>query len=276
METVEVNRTASPTDAYLVGGVASGWNRFRDSGRTLVSRASGSKIWDTEGKEYIDWIMGWGSLILGHNPEPVLTAIKESFDVGFGYQYESPLQGELASAICDAVPCAERVRFANSGTEATLHAVRIARAATGRPRIIKFEGHFHGLNDYLLFGVDCGKELGALDAEGFIQPVPGSAGLPSDALEATVVVVPFNDPDAVERAFKRYEGEIAGIILEPVALNIGCVAPLPGFLARLRELCNDNGSLLIFDEVLTGFRAAYGGAGERFGVLPDLVCLGKA
>jgi glutamate-1-semialdehyde 2,1-aminomutase len=264
------------TDDYLVGGVTSGWNHFRVTGHTRVSRAMGAKIWDKDGNEYIDWIMGWGSLLLGHNPTPIMEAVKASFEVGFGFQYETEKHLELANEICSAVPSAERVRPANSGTEATLHAIRIARHVTGRKKIIKFEGHFHGLNDYLLFGIDNRLELGEINADGSIIPIPGSGGLPVEELSRLVIVLPFNDIDAVTQAFEQEGSDIAGIILEPISLNVGCIRPDDGYLESLREICDRYGSVLIFDEVLTGFRVALGGAQELLGVMPDLTCLGKA
>lgn len=264
------------SEDYLIGGVTSGWNHFRLSGRTQISRASGARVWDKNGKEYIDWIMGWGSLLLGHTPEHIMTAIKASFEDGFGFQYETEKHLELAKEICQAVPSAEKVRLANSGTEATLHAIRIARHVTGRKKIIKFEGHFHGLNDYLLYGIDSRTEMGAINQNGTITPIPGSDGLPNDELSRLIIVLPFNDLDAVNNVFETEGDNIAGIILEPISLNVGCIRPDDGFLEALREICNRYGSLLIFDEVLTGFRVALGGAQELLGVMPDLTCLGKA
>ena len=272
----EATRIGEAADRYLVGGVTSGWNSYQVTGRTLVDRARGARVWDVAGTEYIDWIMGWGSLLLGHDPAPVLEAIRGSFDGGFGFQYETEAHGRLAQKICEMVPCAEKVRLANSGTEATLHALRVARRATGRRRIVKFEGHFHGLNDYLLYGVDCGPECGGLRPDGTYEPVAGSQGLPDESLAELVLVLPWNDVDALEEVFRRYGDDVAGVILKPIALNVGCIAPDPGFLAALRAICDRHGALLVFDEILTGFRVAPGGAGELYGVRPDLVCLGKA
>lgn len=261
---------------FLTGGVTSGWNSFRVTGKTVVSKADGCHIWSEDGKEYIDWIMGWGSLILGHKPKEVMDAIRDSFDIGFGFQYESPIHGELAKAICDVIPSAEKVRLANSGTEATLHAVRVARHVTGKKRIIKFEGHFHGVNDYLMFGLDNQRVLGEMNASGHISPIAASGGLPYKELSELITVVPWNDFDAVQKAFEQFGDEIAGIILEPVALNIGCIYPVEGYLQFLRDICDQYGALLIFDEVLTGFRSNLGGAQAIFGVMPDLSTFGKA
>ena len=242
----------------------------------MVKRAEGARLIDVDGREYIDWIMGWGSLLLGHNPQSIFDAIQNAIQLGFGFQYETESHGQLAREICQAVPGAEKVRLANTGSEATLHALRVAREVTGRRKIVKFEGHFHGLNDYLLYGVDCSPFLGAQLADRSITPVGGSAGLPDEDLKELIIVLPFNDVDALQATFEKQGAEIAAIILEPIALNIGCIAPDEGFLQTLREICDANGSLLIYDEVLTGFRVARGGAGELFGVAADLVCLGKA
>jgi len=272
----QTHSSISPADQYLVGRVCSGWNSLRETGPITVRRADGSRVWDTQGREYIDWIMGWGSLLLGHRPEPVMAAIREALDLGPGFQYETEASGELAREICQAIPGAEKVRLANTGSEATLHALRVARKVTGRAKIVKFEGHFHGLNDYLLYGVDCAPVLGESLEGGAIMAVPGSQGLPDAALAPLVIVLPFNDVDALQAAFERDGAEIAAVILEPIALNIGCIAPDPGFLATLRQICDRFGALLIYDEVLTGFRVARGGASELFGVSADLICLGKA
>ncbi|NBB82287.1 MAG: aminotransferase class III-fold pyridoxal phosphate-dependent enzyme [Alphaproteobacteria bacterium] len=272
----EIAATEQAARDHLVGSVMSGWNHFQETGRTVIERADGCRVVDTAGHERLDWIMGWGSLVLGHRPEAVYRGISQAQALGYGYMYESPRNGELAQLISEMVPCGEKMRLANSGTEATLNAMRIARAHTGRSRFVKFEGHFHGLNDYLLYGVDGGKELGHVRDDGTIAPTPGSAGLPDEVLTPLILVVPFNDSDALNRVFERYGPEIAGVILEPVALNIGCVAPDPGFLALIREVTEAHGALMIYDEVLTGFRLGRGGAQELFGVVPDLACLGKA
>jgi glutamate-1-semialdehyde 2,1-aminomutase len=262
-------------EQFLIGSVMSSWNHFNVSGRTVIARADDCRVWDTTGCERIDWIMGWGSLVLGHRPQTVLDAIHASFEEGFGYQYESPANVDLAELICQLVPSVEKVRLCNSGLEATQYAVRVARAVTGRRKVLKFEGHFHGLNDSLLWGVDCSPALGKRGTDGTIAPVAGSVGIPAE-LADLLVVVPFNNSDVVSNAFASHGGELAAVILEPVSLNIGCVYPDPEFLDQLRQLCTENGTLLIFDEVLTGFRGAAGGAQEYFAVVPDLTCLGKA
>lgn len=208
----------------------SAWNALRCSGPVKVSRARGSRVWTEDGREMLDWIMGWGSLLLGHTPPFARAAMQKANEDGFGFQYETSDNERLAARLATPIPSAERTRFANSGTEATLHALRVARFVTGRRKVLKFEGHFHGFNDYLLFGVDGGSRLGETMASGTIEPVAGSRGLPKDALKNLVVVVPFNDESAVECAFAQNRGEIAAVIVEPVSLNIGCIYPRPGFL----------------------------------------------
>ncbi|VVO74143.1 Glutamate-1-semialdehyde 2,1-aminomutase [Pseudomonas fluorescens] len=252
------------------------WNSFHHSGPIRITRASGARVWDEEGVERIDWIMGWGSLLLGHTPQFASEAINAAVEVGFGCQYESQDNLRLASRLHELIPSAECMRLANSGTEATLHALRISRAMTGRRKVLKFEGHFHGLNDYLLFGVDGGKRLGQHIDGGLIEPVPGSRGLPEEELADLVVIVSFNDVDAVEKAFELHGHDLAAVIVEPISLNTGCIFPRGNFLAFLREICSQYNTLLVFDEILTGFRVAPGGAQEIYNVSPDLTCLGKA
>lgn len=263
------------TRSHLVGDVMSPWNSFRHTGPIRVQRAAGARVWDESGRERIDWIMGWGSLILGHTPSFAGDAVANALALGFGCQYETEDNHRLATAVFEAFPSADCLRLANSGTEATLHAIRISRAVTGRRKILKFEGHFHGLNDYLLFGVDGSARMGAQYENGLIEPVEGSQGLPVGDLKELVIVVPFNSIDAVEEAFRLHGRDIAAVILEPISLNIGCVFPTEGFLQFLRDTCDRQGALLIFDEILTGFRVGPSGAQGMFGVAPDLTCLGK-
>lgn len=265
----------SQAKSHLVGDVMSSWNSFRHTGPIRVRRAAGARVWDEAGQERIDWIMGWGSLILGHTPSFAGEAVAAALNLGFGCQYETEDNHRLANAVFEAFPSADCLRLANSGTEATLHAIRISRAVTGRRKILKFEGHFHGLNDYLLFGVDGSVRMGAEYESGLIEPVEGSRGLPVSDLMELVIVVPFNNIAAVEEAFRLHGNDIAAVILEPISLNTGCVFPNQGFLQFLRNVCDRQGSLLIFDEILTGFRVGPGGAQGMYGVAPDLTCLGK-
>jgi len=245
----------SPVRAFgAVGGVP----------RFLV-RGRGARVWDADGNAYIDYVLSWGPLILGHAEPHVLRAVRAAAACGTSFGAPTEGETELAEALRDALPSLERVRMVSSGTEAAMSALRLARAVTGRARILKFDGCYHGHADALL--VAAGSGVATLG-------IPGSPGVPA-ALSALTVQAPYNDLDAVTSAFKRWGGEIAGVIVEPVAGNMGFIPPQPGFLEGLRSLCDAHGALLIFDEVITGFRVAFGGAQTRFGVRPDLTCLGK-
>jgi glutamate-1-semialdehyde 2,1-aminomutase len=251
----------------IPGGVNSPVRAFGSVGGTprFVARARGARLWDADGNEYIDYVGSWGPMILGHADPVVLRAVRAALRHGTSFGAPTELETELAQRVVAAVPSIERVRFVSSGTEATMSALRLARAVTGRPRILKFEGCYHGHADALLVGAGSGvATLG----------IPGSPGVPEAFTELTVSA-PFNDLDAVAAAMTRWGDEIACVIVEPVAGNMGLVLPEPGFLPGLRELCDRAGALLIFDEVMTGFRVARGGAQQRFGVAPDLTCLGK-
>lgn len=260
---------------HLVGGVACSWNAYQETGACVVSRAAGPRLWDTDGREYIDWNMGWGSLLLGHTPGEIDAAMREAMTSGFSFQYETEAGARLATELCRATRT-DAVRLASTGLEVTLHALRIARRATGRETVVKFEGHFHGIQDFLLYGVDAGRKLGAIREDGTCPPVPGSAGMPDQRMNEMLRILPFNDLSLVEKLFAREGERIAAIILEPMAMNMGFIRPDPGYLEGLRALCDRYGSLLIFDEIRTGFRVALGGAAEVTGVTPDLVCYGKA
>jgi glutamate-1-semialdehyde 2,1-aminomutase len=245
----------SPVRAFgAVGGVA-----------PFIERGKGCRIWDVDGNEYLDYVGSWGPLILGHAHPAVLRAVREALARGTSFGAPTELEVEFAETLCRALPGMDRVRMVSSGTEATMSAIRLARAATGRDRILKFDGCYHGHVDSLLVGAGSGvATLG----------IPGSPGVPAAMTELTVQA-PYNDLEAVEGAFRRWPGEIAAVLVEPVAGNMGCVPPEPGFLPGLRELCTRHGALLVFDEVMTGFRVAWGGAQRRYRVKPDLTCLGK-
>ncbi|WP_354682256.1 aminotransferase class III-fold pyridoxal phosphate-dependent enzyme [Cupriavidus necator] len=258
-----------------VGNVLAGWNHLAAIGPVQIRNASGARIQVHSGKWHDDYIMGWGSCFLGHDSTVIREAIIRALSHGFLQQYETDEHQELSERFCDMVPCAEKLRLVNSGLEATMYATRIARAATGRKVIFKFEGHFHGLNDSLYWNVDSSPRCGEIRESGTLEPVAGSAGIPPIFGQLTVPL-PWNDLDAVRRAFEMYADDVAGIILEPVALNIGCIKPDEGFLQALRELASRHGALLIFDEVLTGFRANMGGAQKDYGVVPDIATYGKA
>jgi len=240
---------------------------FRGLGREpfFVERAEGARIWDVDGKEYIDYVGSWGPAILGHAPRVVVDAIRETAARGVSFGIPNPLEVEMAELICRWVPSIEKVRMVNSGTEATMSCLRLARGFTGRDKIIKFEGCYHGHVDALL--VQAGS--GALT-----HGKPDSAGVPAD-FAALTISVPFNDIDAVRAAFRENAKTIAAVILEPIPANAGLYFPGENFLEALRDECTQDGALLIFDEVMTGFRVARGGAQELFGIQPDLTALGK-
>ena len=249
------------------GGVNSPVRAFRavDRAPLLLERGEGPYVWDVDGRRYIDYIGAWGPAILGHGHPAVIDAVVTSARDGFALGATHPLEIELGEAIRRAMPSVERLRFTSSGTEAVMSALRLARAATGRDLIVKFAGGYHGHADGLLVEAGSGVMTNA---------IPGSAGVP-EATAAQTVVLPYNDPSSVTRAFDEHKGRIAAVIDEPVAANIGVVPPVPGFLEHLRETTRADGAVLIFDEVITGFRVGPGGAQARFGIRPDLTTLGK-
>jgi len=251
----------------IPGGVNSPVRAFRGLGREpfFVARAQGAILWDVDGGEYIDYVGTWGPAILGHAPAVVIEAVREAAGRGVSFGIPNPLEVEMAELICRWVPSIEKVRMVNSGTEATMSCVRLARGFTRRDKIIKFDGCYHGHVDSLL--VQAGS--GALT-----HGQPDSAGVPQEFAGLTIAL-PFNDLAAVREVFRNNPGEIAAIILEPIPANAGLYFPQPGFLEGLRAECTQHGALLIFDEVMTGFRVARGGAQEIFGVQPDLTALGK-
>jgi glutamate-1-semialdehyde 2,1-aminomutase len=251
----------------IPGGVNSPVRAFKSVGGkpVFIHHGEGCRLFDEDGNSYIDYIGSWGPLILGHKPPCVIEALEAVLAIGTSFGAPTEREIELAEAIRDAVPSMEMVRLVNSGTEAAMSALRVARGYTGRNLCIKFEGCYHGHVDSLL--VKAGSGLATLG-------LSDSAGVP-DAFAATTISVPFNDLNAVEAAFQNHSGKVACLMVEPVAGNMGCIPPAPGFLEGLRELCTRHGALLIFDEVMTGFRLAYGGAQERYGVKPDMTALGK-
>jgi glutamate-1-semialdehyde 2,1-aminomutase len=252
---------------YIPGGVNSPVRAFRGVGGEpfFVQRAAGSKIYDLDGRELLDFVGTWGPAILGHAPKVVLDAVADAASRGVSFGIPNSFEIEMARTICEWVPSIEKVRMVNSGTEATMSCLRLARGFTGRDKIIKFEGCYHGHVDSLL--VKAGS--GALT-----HGQPDSAGVPA-ALAQLTLTLPFNDPEALKAIFAREGREIAAIIVEPVPANAGLYLPKPGYLETLRELCTQHGALLIFDEVMTGFRLAKGGYQELCGVRPDLTALGK-
>ena len=252
---------------YIPGGVNSPVRAFRAVGGQpfFVQKAKGAQVWDVDGNEYIDYVCTWGPAILGHAHPKIIRAVQRTAEHGTSFGIPNPFEVTMAKLVCGAVPSVEKVRMCNSGTEACMSAIRLARGFTKREKIIKFEGCYHGHADSLL--VKAGS--GALTFGN-----PDSAGVPAAFTQHTVVL-PFNDAEAVQAAFDANRGQIAGIIVEPVPGNAGLYLPRPGYLEFLRRVTADNGALLIFDEVMTGFRLAWGGAQERFGIRPDLSCFGK-
>jgi glutamate-1-semialdehyde 2,1-aminomutase len=259
---------------HLIGGAGAGGRYHPLLKRPLyLARGKGSRFWDVDGKEYIDFFTGSGANFLGHDHPAIKRAIHEALDVGVICNGETEYHSQLATLVSDAVPCAEKVRFANSGTEATMGAIRIARGYARKPKILKFEGHFHGMHDYLWW--NCSAGVGAIREDGTVAPLPDSDGMP-DAMADLVVVVPFNDLAAFERAVAAHRHELAAVILEPISYNMGCIPADPDFLKGVRRICTEQGLVLIFDEVLSGFRMCRGGAQEYYGVTPDLCTLAKA
>lgn len=251
----------------IPGGVDSPARAFKSVGGDppIIVRGAGSRMWDADGNEYIDYVGSWGPLILGHAHPEVVAAIERATRDGASFGASTPSEAELAELVVEAMPSVEMVRFVSSGTEATMSAIRLARGYTKRDRIIKFEGCYHGHADSLL--VKGGSGLATLG-------IPDSAGVPAEVAQLTTAL-PYNDIAAVEEAVEKFPDKFACVIVEPVVGNMGCVPPKPDYLKDLRELCTRKGVLLIFDEVMTGFRLAYGGAQELFGIKPDLTTMGK-
>jgi len=251
----------------IPGGVNSSVRAFKPVGGTplFMERGEGSRMWDADGKEYIDYVGSWGPLILGHAAPEVVSAIQETVAKGTSFGTPTEMETEMARRVVDMVPSVDRVRMCNSGTEATMSALRLARGYTNRDKVVKFQGCYHGHVDSLL--VKAGS--GALSLG-----VPTSPGVPKDLAQHTHTL-DYNDSEGVRALFEDMGREVAAVIVEPVAGNMGCVPPDPGFLQTLREVCDNHGAVLIFDEVMTGFRVALGGAQDHYQVQPDLTCLGK-
>ncbi len=267
MKTEKSESLFARSQELIPGGVNSPVRAFRSVGGTprFIARGEGSHIFDVDGNEYIDYVGSWGPLLLGHKPAPVIEAIRDAIEGGTSFGAPTGRELEMAELIRQCVPSIEMVRLVNSGTEATMSAIRVARGFTGRERILKFEGCYHGHVDSLL--VKAGSGLATLG-------IADTAGVP-ESFAATTIAVPYNSLAAVEKAFALHGDEIAAVIVEPVAGNMGCVPPAPGFLEGLRGLCDRHGALLILDEVMTGFRVSLGGAQQLYGVRPDLTTLGK-
>ncbi len=251
----------------IPGGVNSPVRAFKGVGGEPIffERGEGPYMWDVDGKRYVDYVNSWGPLIAGHADPEIVRRVQETAAKGLSFGTPVELEVELARTLCRHVPSLEMVRLVNSGTEATMSALRLARAFTGRNKIVKFQGNYHGHVDALLAQAGSGAlTLG----------VPGCPGVP-EAVVADTLALPYNDADAVEQCFAEHGGDIAAVIVEPVAGNMNCVPPVPGFLETLREVCDRHDALLIFDEVMTGFRVGPQCAQGRYGITPDLTCLGK-
>ncbi len=251
----------------IPGGVNSPVRAFKSVGATpvYIKKGEGALLFDSDGNTYIDYVCSWGPLILGHRHPAVVEALSKCLETGTSFGAPTELETELARMIVEAIPAMDMVRLVNSGTEATMSAIRVARGYTGRNKIVKFEGCYHGHADFLLIKAGSGA---------LTMGVPTSPGIPPGTAENTIVA-PFNDLDAVEEIFRATGEDIAAVIIEPVPGNMGVVPPAPGFLEGLRRITKNYGALLIFDEVMTGFRVAYGGAQVLYNIEPDLTCLGK-
>lgn len=257
----------SAAQKHIPGGVNSPVRAFKGVGGDPVffASAKGAYLTDVEGKRYIDYIGSWGPMIAGHAHPAIIEAVQKACEFGLSYGAPTAIETDMADLLCELVPSMEMVRMVNSGTEATMTAIRLARGYTGRDKIVKFEGCYHGHADSLLVKAGSGAlTLGE----------PSSAGVPKSIAEHTITLR-FNDAESVRQCFADIGDQIAGIIVEPVAGNMNCIPPVPGFLEALREICDQYGSVLIFDEVMTGFRVALGGAQEKYAVTPDLTTLGK-
>ena len=251
----------------IPAGVNSPVRAFRSVGGTprFIARGEGAYVWDADGNRYLDYVGSWGPLILGHSVPDVIDAIVHAARKGTSFGASTPTEADLAVLVTEAFPAVEKVRFVSSGTEATMSAIRLARAYTQRKYIVKFEGCYHGHSDALL--VKAGSGVATLG-------IPGSAGVPEEFVQFTLAL-PYNDLPALEEAFTKYKGQIACVIVEPVVGNMGCVPPNPGYLEGLRSLTQREGTVLILDEVMTGFRLAFGGASELYNITADLVTMGK-
>src|SRR3989475_2536998 len=267
LKTDKSRKLQKRAEQLIPGGVNSPVRAFRAVGADprFIVRGSGSRIWDADGNEYIDYVGSWGPLILGHAPPGVVEGISAAARNGTSFGASTSSEADLAEIVMSAFPHIEKIRFVSSGTEATMSAIRLARAYTKRKYIVKFEGCYHGHADCLL--VKAGSGVATLG-------IPGSAGVPEEFTQFTLAL-PYNDTDALEEAFKKFNQQIACVIIEPVVGNMGCVPPARGYLEAVRAVTSNDGALLIFDEVMTGFRLAFGGAQELYAIQPDLTTMGK-
>lgn len=259
---------------YLAGGVSSSTRLNRAIGHAMLfDRAAGCRVWDLDGTEYIDLCCSHGATLLGHGDPRVRQAVEQALERGFACSYENEQTAELAKLICETIPCCERIRFTGSGTEATMHCIRLARAYTGRQKLLKFEGNFHGYHDQVMFAI--GTPADKVGPESSPTAWPGSTGMAA-GLDEKLVLVPYNRPDLLEAAFQKHAAELAAVICEPIYYNAGCIIPTKEFLDATLRLTRQHNVLLIFDEVLSAFRMGPGGAQQYLGITPDLCTLGKA
>lgn len=238
----------------------------------FASRAKGGRVWDIEGREFVDMCCSHGASLLGHAHPAIDLALRKAMEIGYVHSFETEYHEELARRFCEVIPCADKVRFCSAGSEATLHMIRACRGFTGRKKIIRFEGHFHGYHELIYIG---GHPPAAQWKRNRAHPYIESAGIPQECAEL-IIPVPFNDPEALEQAIERHGDETACVILEPVNYNCGCIKPEPGFLERLRVLTKEAGIILFFDEIQSSFKKSPGGAQDDFGVVPDVCTVGKA
>ncbi|HQH72172.1 MAG TPA: aminotransferase class III-fold pyridoxal phosphate-dependent enzyme, partial [bacterium] len=273
MKTDKSQQLLERSRRVIPGGISSNVRANWEPFPLFYERGEGSRVWDADGNEYIDYVLGRGPLLLGHSPRAVIEAVNKQFQKGLMYAGQTELEIQAAEKICELVPGAEMVRFASSGSESVHAALRLARAVTGRKKILRFEGHYHGWFDNIAWNF--APPLDSSNPRESPKLFPSSAGqCPEDG--ANLLVLPWNDLELVKRLFDQRGNEIAGVITEPIMCNAGAIEPRPDFLAGLRDLCNQHGSLLIFDEVITGFRVALGGAQALYQVTPDLSVFAKA
>jgi glutamate-1-semialdehyde 2,1-aminomutase len=259
---------------YLAGGVSASTRVNRAIGRPMyIDRAEGCRVWDLDGREYLDLCTSHGAALIGHGNREVMAAVEQVIARGAPCSYENETHAQLARELCEAIPCCDRVRFTGSGSEATMHCLRLARAFTGRTKLLKFEGNFHGYHDQVMFALSAPAAGPGPVTDPAVAPA--STGM-VPALAEQLIVVPYNRPDLLEQAFARHGHELAAAICEPIYYNAGCILPTPEFMRALRQLTEKHGALLVFDEVLCAFRMGPGGAQEYLKVTPDLCTLGKA
>jgi len=258
--------------SFLYGTCAAGRYHAAFGHPMYLQRANGASVYTVDGEEYIDFNSSAGAAFFGYNNPRIRKAVEKSFEMGFFMNFESEYHYQLADKICEVIPCAEKVRLSNTGTEVTMGAVRLARAFTGKEKIIRFEGHFHGMNELVFYNHGT---LGEMDQFGEVAPRPDSAGFPS-CFADPIIVIQFNRIQSLEHVAKKYRGQIAALIMEPVSFNCGCMPAHKEYLRQVRELCTREGIVLIFDEVLSGFRPGIGGGQEYYGITPDLSTIAKA